>query len=505
MKTKYILFLGLFLLFLMPLTVKAGVVINEVTWMGTTDSANDEWVELYNNSSESVDLTDWILEATDGQPLINLSGVISANGYFLLERTDDNSVPGITADQIYTGGLGNSGEHLQLKDKNNTVIDDFDFSNGWPAGDNTTKQTMEKLAAGWQTSLNPGGTPRTQNSSGTIEEPELTTEETETTTEETEATIEESSAPAIPVENQPPIANAGDNIIAFIDEEIAFDGSKSHDSDGNDLTYEWNLGEGEVKNEIIVTHKYSYPGTYLVTLMVFDNRYYSSDTITVEIYPKKITINEFLPSPEGKDEEEEWIELYNDSDQIINISGWQLDDEEEGSRPFVFPKNTLIAPKNYLVFSRPTTDIALNNDKGKVRLLLSTGTVFQEISYEKAPEGKSSARTPEGFVWSMPTPGLPNIIGANNKELSHNQPLQTKTTGYPSENLALNYKNDENQIQGGWAYLPQQASSEKFSGNLLANLEQSSEKTDYKLILFTTAIILVGLTIGIVIVKKKKL
>jgi hypothetical protein len=469
MKTKFILFFILFIL--MPLTSRAAAVINEIAWMGTAIDYNDEWIELYNNGDEDIDLSGWVLEAADGAPKINLSGSITANSYFLLERTDDNSVPGIPADQTYSGALGNSGEYLKLKDDTDNIIDDLNFSGAWPGGDNTTKQTMERTTAGWQTSLDPDGTPKALNSSGAIQETEST---------ETEPAMEQ---PATPAKNQPPIADAGDDIIAFVDEEITFDGSKSYDPDGNNLTYEWNLGEGRVENDAIVTRKYSYPGTYLITLVVFDNRYYSSDTITVEIYPKKITINEFLPNPEGKDEEEEWIEIYNDSDQIVDIGGWQLDDEEGGSRPFVFPENTLIAPKNYLVFSRPTTNIALNNDKGKVRLLLSTGTVFQEISYEQSPQGLSSAKAPEGFVWSMPTPGLSNITGTNNKELNNNQPFQTKTTVYPSEN---------------------QTSSEKLSGNLLTNLEQSSGKTDYKLILSVTIVILAGFIIGIIIIKLKK-
>ena len=29
-----------------------------------------------------------------------------------------------------------------------------------------------------------------------------------------------------------------------------------------------------------------------------------------------------IPNPEGKDEENEWIEIYNGSDSIVDISGW---------------------------------------------------------------------------------------------------------------------------------------------------------------------------------------
>src|SRR3989344_6887087 len=94
----------LFLFFLLiPLKLHAlepSILINELAWMGTAESANDEWLELYNPTDAEIDLTGWRLEATDGSPKIELSGIIAAGGYFLLERTDDDAVAEITADQI---------------------------------------------------------------------------------------------------------------------------------------------------------------------------------------------------------------------------------------------------------------------------------------------------------------------------------------------------------------------------------------------------------------------
>ena len=89
-----------------------GLVINEIAWMGTQVSYNDEWVELYNNTDLEINLSGWRLVAEDGTPEISLAGVISANGFYLLERTNDETIPGTPADQIYTGALGNNGENL---------------------------------------------------------------------------------------------------------------------------------------------------------------------------------------------------------------------------------------------------------------------------------------------------------------------------------------------------------------------------------------------------------
>jgi PKD repeat protein len=147
------------------LAVSAGdVVINEIAWMGSADNANAEWMELRNLSGTEIDLSGWTLNAADGTPKINLSGNISAGGYFLLERTSDSSAPGATADLIYSGALTNGGEILELKNGEGNLIDKIDASSGWPAGDNVAKQTMERKNDGsWQNSIASGGTPKAEN------------------------------------------------------------------------------------------------------------------------------------------------------------------------------------------------------------------------------------------------------------------------------------------------------------------------------------------------------
>ncbi len=500
MNKKIIFLIIFFIILLIPFVSRAAVVINEVLYDPDGTDTGLEYIILYNNGDAPYSLTNHCLYASTEHYIFG-SFNLGAKEKVVIHWNAEGSN---TTTDLYTSktswsSMGNTSGSVALflnhvPHSSSNILDFIQY---------TKKETWESAAVdagiwaacdfiadaaeGKAIKLKTDGIDNNSSSDWMSATPSITQEESQ---EQTQTTPE---TPLI-TNNQLPIADAGDNIIAFIDDEITFNGSKSHDPDGLDLAYEWNLGEGGVKNDDIVKYKYAYSGTYLVTLTVFDGRYYGSDTITVEIYPKKITINEFLPSPAGKDEEGEWTELYNNSDQIINISGWQLDDEDGGSKPYIFPKNTLIAPKSYLVFPRPTTKIALNNDKGEIRLLLSTGMVFQKISYEKAPEGKSSARTPEGFVWSTPTPGLPNIIDAENKNINYSQPLQTEATNYSSKNLSLNT----------WINLPQQNSQKDLSKNLIANLGQTSENTNYKLILIIAIITLVILAAVLGFLKLKK-
>jgi len=119
-------------------------VINEVAWAGTAASANDEWIELLNTTAAPFNLAGWTL--SDGGDINLTFGtlVIEAQGFLLLERTDDNSVSDIPADLIYTGGLSNSGEILTLRDAAGNVIDTVNGSGGWPAGDSGLYASMER-------------------------------------------------------------------------------------------------------------------------------------------------------------------------------------------------------------------------------------------------------------------------------------------------------------------------------------------------------------------------
>jgi len=164
---KNIIFLLFFsILFLTPFVIKAEVVINEIAWMGDKNSYSNEWIELLNNNNYDIDLSNWKIESESKNFLIELEGKIPAGGYFLLERTDDETVKNISANQIYSGSLKNTGDILFLKNSFEEIVDKIDCADNWSAGDNTSKRTMERKNNKWQTSAQPNGTPKAKNSNG---------------------------------------------------------------------------------------------------------------------------------------------------------------------------------------------------------------------------------------------------------------------------------------------------------------------------------------------------
>lgn len=125
-----------------------------------------------------------------------------------------------------------------------------------------------------------------------------------------------------------------------------------------------------------------------------------------------IQISEFMPNPAGSDDGE-WIEIKNLLNKNSDISGWFVDDEDGGSRPYQISPNTIIPANGFLVFYKIQTKIALNNDIDSVRILKSTGEITEKIDYFGGSEGLSYARGTNGWSWTIaPTPSLLNIISA---------------------------------------------------------------------------------------------
>lgn len=122
--------------------------------------------------------------------------------------------------------------------------------------------------------------------------------------------------------------------------------------------------------------------------------------VTFEITVPKIRINEILPNPVGSDTGSEWIELYNDGNEAVNLAGWSLDDEEGGSAPFTIKEQVMIPAKGYAIFSNEQTKLILNNTADKVRLFDANKKLLDEISYSEVFEGQSYAYFPNGWRWT---------------------------------------------------------------------------------------------------------
>ncbi len=369
----------------------AAVSINEVAWMGGIDSANHEWIEIYNNSDSSLVVDGWTL--TDGVNLIiNLVGTIGSNAYAVLERTSEESSPG-TAFFIYTGALVNTGATLILTNSDGEIVDQITGGADWQniGGDNTTKETAQYTASGWVTDE---GTPGAVNGAGRVEEialPEetITVGNTNIPTKSSKSSKNSSSASVILKNPETKMTLVTDvQNIGYVNQKIIFRVTAGglSEADGKLVHYEWNFGDSYIATTSKSEHSYKYPGNYVVTVYAKNKKLEQVSRHEITILP----VNFSLTFSEEGD-----LQINNDSAYDVDISGYLV----RGSNSVILPPRSVISAfgtitldTNRLNNSGNNSDIILYD--AKRNLLTST----QEMDLDSSTEDLSSSQENLSFA-----------------------------------------------------------------------------------------------------------
>ncbi len=347
---------------------------------GTDDH---EWIELYNNSNQTIDLSGFKLQDNSARIFtindeLNLS--IQAKKYLLL----DKSITGISLNN--TGG-----DSVKLYNPDGELIEKIEYQDTAQEDKSYARKNNDFI---WTSVL----TPELAN---------------------------------IFVENLAPLAKITlKSKELLVAKEIILSAENSSDPEEGSLQYEWDFGDETQGDEKIENHVYQSPGKYLVKLKVMDGEnLFAEESLLVEILAlegdlkindvapinfalENLIISEFIPNPVGSDDNE-WVELYNNHTQSIELLGWFLDDQDGGSKPHLFSSSTVILPGEFKVFSRLETGLTLNNSNDSVRLLTPLKEVWQEATFDSIKEGESYAwdfENQEWFVSTSPSPGLDNFI-----------------------------------------------------------------------------------------------
>lgn len=212
----------------------------------------------------------------------------------------------------------------------------------------------------------------------------------------------------------------------------------------------------------------------------------SAETILAPIYPAGIFINELLPSPDGADESNEWIELFNSNNFSADLSGWKIRDEEGTIMEYGFPPGAQIASEGYLIIKRTETKITLNNEGDEITLFFPGGKIADAVVFQSARKGYSYNKIGEDWQWSAsPTPGAPNTIPAESP------------ASLPKQN-----KSDNEKTSGALAAVSESANKKLLSPSDIVNKEWRSPIV---LFLFAlSAAIISAIIILVVKIKFKK-
>ncbi len=329
---------------------KDKVIFNEI-FPNPVGLDDNEWLEIYNKSSEAISLTGWQIKSSHKQYKFK-GQIIKAGGYLVLTR------------QIVGWHLLNlGGDSLELVDRQGWPVDKVAYktippegqSYNWCADDNKWL---------WLDKLTPG------------------------------------QVNACPIKNELPIAYfESSRLVVKPYEYFVLDASESYDSDGELVNYQWEFNPavnimGERAKKFVfhqprVTVENLTMGQQEVILKIIDNLGGQDEYKLIlnqleKPAIKTVYINKFLPNPKGDDRAGEWIELCSSADEDINLQGYSLDDDVGGS-PAKNLSNYNLPAQGCISLSRLESGLDLNNIQDKVRLLYK-GKVIDEASYRRAKE-----------------------------------------------------------------------------------------------------------------------
>lgn len=168
-----------------------------------------------------------------------------------------------------------------------------------------------------------------------------------------------------------------------------------------------------------------------------------------ELENTPLQITEIFPAPSEKSTSE-WIEINNNSEQLINLNSWILDDDQKGSKPAILNSLT-IGPNQYLKIDLKPYKINLNNTSDQVRLFNPDHLLISQVEYTSAIKNNSYSLINKNWLWTAKTtpasnnPVLTTITGKITNAPQFKQIYFFEINDQNSENYQIIF--DENLIK----------------------------------------------------------
>ncbi len=407
------------------------IVINEI--MYKPESGKPEWIEIYNRTGKNINIANWKIKDKSSENKVSGDEFFVLPNEFLIlsENESINQFFEINSRVIVVNlpSLNNSGDEIVITDSLGRIIDSLEYKSTWGG---STGKSLERIeanlssidSANWKESVNPtGATPGFINS---------------VTPKDYDIEIADIIfSPPFPflhdtVIISAKVKNAGKQSLSFhlkLFEDSNLDSLAENEIESSE---ELNLEGGDS-----LTHQFTFEITDLINSSGYavkaiaendQNQYNDSlyKVLQIGVRPQAIIINEIMYLPENG--EPEWIELYNNSGQEIDLFNWNVSDVlttpvfKEIGEHYLFP------PDSYLVISKsssiynfhgiipaPVIELNfanLNNDNDGIVLRDNRGVTIDSVFYDfnfPSKKGYSLERVKPDFPSNNPDNWLPSV------------------------------------------------------------------------------------------------
>ncbi|MBL1213474.1 MAG: hypothetical protein HND52_08955 [Ignavibacteriae bacterium] len=433
--------------------VPGDLVINEI--MYAPQNPEPEWIEILNISNKIIDLKNYqIADYNDTAKVLPVSVLLNPNEYFIVAKDSSIFEKYGTIENSYITSfpaLNNSDDNVVILDSLNRVIDSVNYFSNWGGESEKSLEKIESSALSndennWASSKNPlGATPGGINS----------------------VTQKDFDLLAAEILFDPKFPLSGDTlsvsvkIINIGKQQAVFDLTLYEDINLDSAANTFRESSLNLtlnsSDSIIYNFNYSIENLQsergFAVVAEFNN---DQDTTNNYVYqkiapgfpPSSIVINEIMYRPENS--EPEWIEIFNRSENAININGWKISDViTTPVEEIIIEEDFILDPQMYLVISKsgtitnfhrviPSQIIELNfanlnNDADGVVIRDSRGLTIDSVFYDANFGGiagysverkDSELQSNSIFNWGastdieQSTPGRINSLTPKNYDLS---------------------------------------------------------------------------------------
>lgn len=348
----------------------ASVTITEVMYSPAGPDSGHEWVEVHNQSGQSITLTDWSLREneTDHWITTDNSQTLKADERAIIaddpqKFTSTYTTSGLVFDSTFS--LNNDGEQIAIVNANDVVVNTLTYDSETGAdGDGNSLQLVDSR---W-VAAEP--TPNAVNKEGSVN-----TNEGEVDTESDQSGIpdkilepraDDPQEDDNESQDEPTsvTVNAGDNQQAIAGVQLHLQGTTTvpEGVSSNDADIYWSLGNGDTKDSANIFYTYQHPGDYVATLIYRSEDRHKTDQITVEVLPPDLHITDRKVGSDG------YVKIDNQLNRDVNLSGWHL---RSGDKANMLPDYTIALANSTLTLNNEATGMLAPF----VQLLYPDGTV----------------------------------------------------------------------------------------------------------------------------------
>lgn len=337
-------------------TIFASVEITEIMYDVSGTDTNREWIEVYNNGPDPVDISQWYLFSDSTKHALNpvASATVPPMSYVVIAqnvdkfRIDQPSFSGLIYDSSWTG-FSNEGDSLSLKDPDLNVVSPVTYTSSMGAdGDGNS---LQKVNGTFIPLVPTPGTKNTNNTNTPTDEPNTQEEQPakapvtgSSKSKETVAETQKFITTKIIARNK--VATR----VGFPIDSITIGYKKEKLDSGK---FVWSFGDGmssQVSRSLPFEYSYKYAGEYVLTLNYYESILSSkpsaTDSVTISVVDPELFISQVGNNTDP------FVEIKNQSEDKMSLSGWVLN---SNTKSFKLPEGMAILPNKSVRLSPQIT------------------------------------------------------------------------------------------------------------------------------------------------------